>query len=251
MVPVVTERKYNIHHYEVDMRAKVLMTSIVNYLSDISIYQSEVLGIGIEYLKESNLGWVLYKWDIDIDSYANYNETITVRTSAYSFRKFYAYRIFEILNSDGEKIGYAKSVWLLINTNKRKPVKITDDLYKAYGIDYENNKPLEIQEIKPVYKIDTNRRFDVRYSDIDTNKHVNNAKYISWALETVPKDVVLDYSIKNIKVTYEKETTYGETIKVCTQVNKNVDNVICYHKIVDENEKELTILETVWKKVKK
>ena len=57
------------------------------------------------------------------------------------------------------------------------------------------------------------KSFDVRYSDIDTNMHVNNVKYVSWALETVPKDIVLNYELKNVKVTYEKETTYGETIK--------------------------------------
>ena len=81
-------------------------------------------------------------------------------------------------------------------------------MYEAYGIDESNNTAIEIENIKPVNTVHYEKSFQVRYSDIDTNMHVNNVKYAAWALETVPKDIVLNYELKNIKATYEKETTY-------------------------------------------
>ncbi|MBU3190089.1 acyl-ACP thioesterase [Clostridium bowmanii] len=247
-IPAVTDRDYNIHYYEVDIHKRALITSIIDYLGDMAMYQSEILGVGIGHLKENNMAWVLYKWDITMESYPLLNENIKVKTFAHSFRKFYAYRKYEILDSKGNKIGYANSVWILINTNRRRPIRITEDMYVAYGIDNSNNASLDIPNIPEINTVDSEKSFQVRYSDIDTNVHVNNVKYVAWALETMPKDIVLDYVLKNIKVTYEKETTYGETIKVSTEIIRAENNVICRHKIVNEEGTELTLLESTWLK---
>lgn len=244
--PIVTDRSYNIHYYEVDIHKRALMTSIINYLGDMAMYQSEILGVGIDYLKENDLAWVLYKWDITMDSYPLLNETIKVQTCACSFKRFYAYRKHEIIDTKGNKIGYANSVWLLINLSRRRPVRVTKDMYEVYGIDDSNNIPLDIEDILSISEVHSEKTFQVRYSDIDTNMHVNNVKYVAWALETVPKDIVLNYELKNIKVTYEKETRYGETIKVSTEVIREEDKIICRHKIINEEGTTLTLLESIW-----
>lgn len=245
-IPVVTDRNYNVHYYEVDIHKRVLITSIIDYLGDMAMYQSENLGVGIEHLKEKKMAWVLYKWDITMESYPLLNETIKVKTVAHSFRKFYAYRKYEVIDAGGNRIGYANSVWILINTDRRRPIRITEDMYEAYGIDSTNNNPLDITNIPEINTVHEEKSFQVRYSDIDTNMHVNNVKYVAWALETVPKDVVLNFELKNIKVTYEKETTYGETIKVSTEVISEESKIICRHKIINEEGTELTQLESIW-----
>jgi len=244
---VVTNRGYNIHYYEVDIHKRAYITKIMNYLGDMAMFQSESLGVGMEYLKNNKMAWVLYKWDITMNSYPLLNETIKVETYAYSLNRFYAYRKYEISDDTGNIIGQADSVWILINTDRRRPMRITKDMYEVYGIDNStNNKPIEIEKILPINKVDSEKSFRVRYSDIDTNKHVNNVKYVDWALETVPKDIVLNYQLKNIKVTYEKETTYGETITVSTEIIRSEEKIICRHKIINEEGIELTLLESTW-----
>ena len=245
-IPVVTARDYNIHYYEVDIKKKAYITTIINYLGDMAMYQSEILGVGIDYLKENNMAWMLYKWDITMDSYPLLNETIKVQTSAYSFKKFYGYRKHEIIDAKGNKIGHANSVWFLINMNRRRPMKIMEGMYEVYGIDENNNTDIEIENIPPISEVHIEKSFEVRYSDIDTNMHVNNVKYVAWALETVPKDVVLNYELKNIKATYEKETTYGETITVSTEVIREDRKIMCRHKITNEEGTTLTLLESTW-----
>lgn len=245
-IPVVTDRNYNVHYYEVDIHKRALITSIIDYLGDMAMYQSAILGVGVDYLKENKIAWVLYKWDITMESYPLLNETIKVQTFAHSFRKFYAYRKYEIIDAGGNKIGYASSVWILINTDRRRPIRITKDMYEAYGIEDNNNDVLSIQDIQEVNTVHEEKSFNVRYSDIDTNRHVNNVKYVAWALETIPVDIVLNYKLKNIRVTYIKETTYGETIKVSTEIIREESKTICRHKIINEEGTELTLLESTW-----
>jgi medium-chain acyl-[acyl-carrier-protein] hydrolase len=248
MAGIVFEKEYEIHYYEVDYKRRALITSIVDYLGDIATKQSEELGIGIDYLKDHDLGWVLYKWNIDMYEYPVYGEKVLIRTCPCSMKKFYAYRIFELLNSKGELLGKAESIWFLINVEKRRPVRVGEDIFSAYGLTSKDDIALEIENIISLESPDYEKQFSVRYSDIDTNRHVNNEKYIAWAIETLPLDIVLNYTLKNIKVTYEKETTYGENIRILTKVIEQGDEITCLHKILDKGDKELTLLKTFWEK---
>lgn len=247
----ITENIYDIKYYEIDYRGRVILTSIFNYLCDVCMTQSSDVGMGLQYLKEQGKAWVIYKWDIDIKKYPLYKEKIKVITEAYSFRKFYAYRKFKILNQAGEEIITASSVWFYIDVDKRKPTRVQEEMFKAYEIPLDKNDPLDIEKIQPLSKVDSEKVFNVRYSDIDTNLHVNNAKYAAWMVESVPLDIVLNYQLKNIKITYEKETKYGEVIRANTEIiRESEEKLVCLHKIIDKDDKELTLGKTVWEKLK-
>lgn len=244
---IISQKKYEVHYYEVDYRKRLLITSLVNYLEDIATWQSDELGIGFKFLEKNNVCWVLYKWDIRINKYPVYGDTITIKTNPKSFRRFYAYRKFQIENDKGEIIGEADSVWFFINVEKRKPMRIMKEMFDGYGLTEKDNEEVKIEAIEKMERCDNEKEFNVRYGDIDTNKHVNNVKYLSWALEAVPLDIVDNYALTSIRVVYEKETTYGEVIKASVQIDRQEeDKVVCLHKIVDENGRELTVFRTEW-----
>jgi medium-chain acyl-[acyl-carrier-protein] hydrolase len=246
------EREYEIHYYEVDYSKKVLLTSLINYFGDMAIKQAESNGIGLDYLAENNLGWVLYKWDIQIDKYPKLGECIKIKTYAYSIKKFYAYRYFEVRDSSGQLICIAKSLWFLVNTVKKRPVRVSEHICEAFGVIPDDGEILEFRNMQPIGRIDSEQKFNVRYEDIDTNQHVNNSKYVSWVLETVPLSIVMNYTLTNIRITYEKETKYGEMVQVETQLNntseQGKDAATCLHKILDSQGKELTLAESQWVK---
>ncbi|MCY6372124.1 acyl-[acyl-carrier-protein] thioesterase [Clostridium ganghwense] len=248
MAGVLTEKEYEIHFYEVNYKKKALITSLIDYLNDVAIYQSEQLGIGLDYMLENNMAWILYKWDISVKEYPKLGDKIRVRTLAHSIRKFYAYRKFYIVDEQDKIIATANSIWMLIDIKNKKPMRIGKEIEKVYRLTEENVGILKIDNINKVERIDNNVEFKVRYSDIDTNGHVNNEKYAAWIIESVPLDIVLNYTLINIKITYKKETKYGEKIKVLTQKEDKEEYVILIYKIIKDNGEELTLGETTWKK---
>jgi medium-chain acyl-[acyl-carrier-protein] hydrolase len=246
MDKLITTKDYEIHFYEIDYSRKALITSIVNFFGDIAMQQSDNLGIGLDWLMGNNLGWVIYKWDVTMIRYPKINEKVTVRTWPYSLRKFYACRQFDILDSEGNVICTADSIWFLIDTKKRRPTKISNEMYELYRVSKGCSDIIDFGKLSGPEVIDSEKEFYVRYSDIDTNRHVNNVKYIDWCIETVPLEVVLKYTLKNVKVIYEKETKYGDRIKCSTQIMKEDHEVTCLHKIDDEAGNRLTLIKTVW-----
>ena len=62
-------------------------------------------------------------------------------------------------------------------------------------------------------------------------------------------EVVTGYEIRNIKVVFEKETTYGNKIVASATVKKVNDNKLkSYHTIEASDGLELTLIEIEWER---
>ncbi|MEJ2615987.1 MAG: thioesterase [Ignavibacteriaceae bacterium] len=239
------EQNYFIHYYDVDLKQRASIFSLLRYFEDIAILHSEHVNRGIGYYTQHHVGWVLYKWDIKILRYPDFKETVKVRTQPSHLKGFHAFRYFDILDLNGNQIITANSMWLFLNTDTKKPTRITDDIFEGYGVDKNKMTELEFGSINKISKIDNEKEFDVRYVDIDSNHHVNNIKYVEWALEMVPQNVVENYNLNHIKVNYKKETAYGNIIVSSIEIQKEEEKIKCIHQI-SSGESVLCILETNW-----
>ena len=59
-------------------------------------------------------------------------EEICVGTWPYDFKGFYGYRNFLIKDENGTELVRANSVWVFMDTERMRPIKISDDMVKAY-----------------------------------------------------------------------------------------------------------------------
>lgn len=244
------KKDYPINIYDVDTNLKCKFSSILNYLWDIVISQSDALGETDQGLVHNNCAWILLKYDINIYEYPKYKETISVDTKVLGVKKFYGYRENTISNSEGKIIGEVISIAILIDIEKRRPMKIYPDQYEIYGINGELEEDIPLDDILKLEKEDYSRDYLIRHSDIDSNNHVNNAKYIEMCVDTLPRELVLEYELSNVKVLFKKETTYGDKVHVSTQVINNEGNQITtVHKIVSRDEKLLTKLQLEWRNI--
>ena len=240
-------KKYEINYYDVDYKLKCKLSSIVNFLCDIGNEQAESVGDTIESLTERNCAWVFYKYDIRIKEYPKYRDVINIETIPLGFNKFYAYRNYKITNSSGDIIGEAIALFFLIDIAKRRPKRISKEQLKAYDSEELENVSIEMDKIRDLESVDSKKSFNIRYSDIDSNGHVNNVKYIEWAIESVPLDIVKEYTLKRVQVVFEKEAKYGQNVQVESQIiNKNKDVISTIHRIKSNEEIETTKLELIW-----
>lgn len=239
------EKNYFIHYYDVDLKQRASIFSLLRYFEDIAILHSEDVNRGIEYYNQHHVGWVLYKWDIKITKYPEFKEIIKVRTQPSHLKGFHAFRYFDILDSDGNQIVTANSMWLFLNTGTKRPTRITDDIFEGYGVDKNKMTELEFGNIDKIAKIDFEKEFDVRYVDIDSNRHVNNIKYVEWALEMVPQNIVDNYTLGHLIVNYKKETAYGNSVTSLIEINIEKEKIKCIHQI-SSGDSVLCILESVW-----
>lgn len=244
-------KKYEIHYYEVNSKLRCKLSSIIDFICDVGTQQSEYLGAGIDYCTKNNCAWVFYKYDIKMYRYPAFGEVISVTTQPVGFKKFYGLRKYIISDEKDNIIGEALALFFLIDIEKRRPIRIQKEQYEFYGVSGDVNYDISMDKIETNDEEQYHKQFNIRYSDIDSNNHVNNVKYVEWAIEAVPLDVINNYVLKRIKVTFEKETTYGDKVLVSATV-KEMDaiNLKSYHTIRNSEGIELTLLEADWEKSK-
>lgn len=249
MVKLPYIKEFEIHYYEINKYQEATPVSILNYLEETAICHSEAIGFGVAKLLEMGLGWVLNRWKITMLRYPEWNEKIVVETWPSGFDRFYASREFRILDSNGLEIGKASSVWLLVNLERKRPVRITAEIFEAYGI-CDRKAHREFHDFKnrvePKEAID----FYVRRSDIDTNNHVNNTKYLEWMLEALPDDIIKEHTLNSFEIFYKKETVYGSSIISCCSTSGSENEEFSYMHCIKDKDKdvELSYGKTNWVK---
>ena len=206
-----------VRYSEVDSNARLTLDGIINYMQDCTNFQSEDLGVGLEFHKEKNLAWILNSWQIVIDEYPKMGENITIGTQSFGYEKMFGHRNFLITKEDGSRVAIANSLWVLMDFKKNRPRIVTPEIGDVYG----KHKPLEMEyaprKIKMPENVVKGREFVVQESQLDTNHHVNNGQYVRMAMNQIelPK-------VSELRVEYKKQALLGDMIVpfICRQENK-------------------------------
>lgn len=199
-----------VRYSETDEDGRLTLTGIMNYLQDCSTFQSEDNGLGISYLTGCHKAWWLSSWQIVVDRYPVLGEEIEISTWPYDFKGFYGYRNFTIRDKAGKYLVRANSVWFLFDTEKGRPVKIEPEDIRGYGVGME--EPLEMEYAPRKIEIPADyiekEQVMIGKHHIDTNHHVNNAKYVEIAREMLPDEV----EVVELRVEYKNAAVFGDAV---------------------------------------
>lgn len=245
-------KTFYIPNYDTDKHRRATPMAILTYLGETSGAHTDHIGFSVDSLKDINYGWMLNRWKVKINRYPSVKEKITIETWSSGIDRFYATREFVIYDEENLVIGKASTVWIFLNMEKKKPIRIPAEFNELIN-PIEEKTFDDFFDFKKDMKVEEYIDFHVRRSDIDYNNHVNNAKYLSWMLETIPEHVYENYMLNEFEILYKKETTYGNTILSGSNELDKSENIYKYfHKILDINNEESHSLGiTIWKKIKR
>ncbi len=239
-----------VHYYEINAHREASPVALLNYLEEAAIRHSESVGCGIDRLLEAGQVWMLARWSLHMNRYPRWNEEVTIETWPSEFERFYATREFRITGGRDEPLGAASTRWIFFDLNRKRPVRVPPEIMERYGTNPQRMVEDTFPELpaldRPLHEMD----FRVRLSDIDTNDHVNNTRYVEWLLETVPRPVHADYFASVIEAAYKKETDYGTTItSYLAETAAEPEEKRFIHRILDSSSgAELVKARTIWKK---
>jgi len=99
------------------------------------------------------------------------------------------------------------------------------------------------------FKPNVAKDFSVRRSDIDTNNHVNNKRYINWILETLPQNIYDNYMMESLDILYKKEAGIDSAIQSgCMNESEPSQSVSLVHRLLDKKSGlELAAARTIWR----
>ena len=216
-------KSYPVHSYETDTKGFLAATGLMNFLQDIASHHASILKFGKDDLEKENRFWVLSRIVVNIERLPVWNDEIIVSTWPRGIEKLFAIRDFEVKDQTGNNIATAVSCWLMVDIESRRPVRPDSLLEKMNGLpgDTTGGAPLP-SKLRPAspyaYKSPS---INVKYSDLDINMHVNNVKYLQWALDIYPLDHLHNNRINTIEVNFLSETVPGESITLSSEEDED------------------------------
>ncbi len=194
-----------IRYSETDSEGKLTLSSLLNYFQDCSTFQSESLGLGVQYMKENRLVWVLSSWQIVVERYPGLCEEVEIGTMPYDFKTFLGSRNFYMKDREGNYLAKANSLWSLLHTDTMKPALPSGEMLERYGLEPKLDMEYASRKVAVPEGGVQGEPIVVKKHHLDTNHHVNNGQYVNMALDCLPESFGAQSVIRQLRAEYKMQ----------------------------------------------
>ncbi len=231
--------------FHVDFTGRLTLGVLGNHLLNCAGFHAAERGFGMATVNEENYTWVLSRLAIEMEEMPAQYESFSIDTWVEDVYRLFTNRNYAIRDKDGRPIGYARSVWAMINMHTRKPI----DLLSVNGgsiRDFICDAPCPIDTPSRI-KVDTGEEtasLRAKYSDIDVNGHVNSIRYIEHILDLFPLEMYRTQRVRRFEMAYVAESYYDDTLSFYLEgesgsyaaaIRKNGGETVCRAKIIFDN----------------
>ncbi|HQP48536.1 MAG TPA: thioesterase [Spirochaetota bacterium] len=247
--PALHTEQFTVRAYETDPHGLMSMTTLCNYFQEIGFNHAEHLFSVLPAAEVAQYAYVLTRLHVILEHPVRWKESITITSWLSPMTGRFAIRNFRLFDESGNAIGRGVNSALFFDLTRRMSVPIP-----------ENAKSIPVKDCMAIsddfaplprpLKSNSEMNFTVGYHDLDTYRHVNNVRYIEWALETLPFDIQNGCFLEEMEINFRAETGYGDILRSVSEIRSGEEATICLHSITKtDSGKEAAVLRTRWKQI--
>ena len=201
---MIYSNDYKIGIEDIGVNSEATNKALLAIMQDVSALHSASIGYGVLEIETKKRAWMLLDWKMKVKA----------ETWSRKVERLYAYRDFQLKDKDGNIVAIGTSRWIFVDTDRRRPVRLTADIADLY--ESETDKSVFDEEIKDIeYEEDYifKKEYRIQRRDIDINEHMHNLSYLDMAYEILPDEIYKNKIFDNVRIVYKKEIVYGENIE--------------------------------------
>ncbi len=217
-----------------DSKQHLKLSELLSLCADTAVEDYFIRGFSWQFLAENGFVILLSRSSFHINKPLCTNDEIRVKTWEEKPQGLQLFRAFEITDFSGNVCVEGITSWLIVNPETRKILRPESFTYRKAPEVSLPHHCMDCGKIQLPEDMKLLEERKVRFSEIDSNNHVNNSKYADFALDSLPEEYYLK-DFTDIRINYAKEMRLGETIrlygsfsdgKIC--VTGKHDNDVCF-----------------------
>ena len=223
-------KDYTITCYEADANQFMRPTAMLDLMQEAANVNASTLGFGYDEMMNSNTAWVLSRIHVKFNNTPKWRDEVNLKTWHKGVSKLFYLRDFILSDKEGNPMVLATTSWLIIDMNTRRLVRNSE---LASSPDKCTNEDAIAEPAdKVVLPVDIEpelvRKHPVTWSEIDPNGHVNNVKYVVWAIDAVTQEDIKEKPLKELLVNYDAEVMPGDVVKI-SRIRQETEEGIVYY----------------------
>ncbi|UCH65951.1 MAG: hypothetical protein JSW63_02110 [Ignavibacterium sp.] len=218
------ETSQQVRAFDVDANNRLKVSSIFDYFQDAASLHADNLKVGYDEMIPMGYFWVMSWAKFEFNSYPKFKDEVKVQTWGKKQHKLYSVRDFLMLDDDENVLCKATTAWLFLDAKSLRP-KIMPQLFP--DVIFLKDKSA-IDDLPEKFKYNPNTELvyskELKYSDIDLNKHTNNAKYVEMLLDCYNNEFHNSHRMKSLTISFLSETKFGDTIELSASDQTEANN---------------------------
>jgi medium-chain acyl-[acyl-carrier-protein] hydrolase len=207
------EQKYSICSYDVDQNCSARLTSILNYMQDAAWLHYQSFEEHNGKIMPDNYGWLLSRIRLQAETFPEWGDSVKLETWSPGLSRMFALRDFIFHDKNEKPLIKASTAWLIIDINKGLPVR--PDFFKEKWTFSDRNPLIDItSKLKACEGSDKSSSVRAVYSDIDVNRHVNNAKYVEWMLNIYKDSFINKHIPYTVRIDFTGQAVLGDSVEI-------------------------------------
>jgi len=186
-------RPFRVRWQECDAFGVVNTINYLYYMQETAMAHSVELGYTADHWLQRGIAWVIRETEIEYLNPLKYGDTVEISMRMGDLRRTSAARFYELhLDGADELVARARSEWVAIGIDTMRPMPIPEDVIADYFTEPTADKPSPRKRFPkgPSPPAEMFRSFKtVEWRDLDLQRHVNNATYLSY-METASVEAV-------------------------------------------------------------
>jgi len=201
--------------YETDLNRRWKPSCFFQAMQQAATNHAASWGYDFDALVAAGRVWILSRLKIRFERFPTHDETVSIRTWPKGIgQKLFFLRDFEFHGPDGQALAAATSAWVLIDPSARRML-----LPNALDFAVPHNDGLSalsepLDKIAPPDDLPERLTVQAGYSAVDMLGHVNNARYVEWACDSLPFDLHRTARLRELQVNFLNEVRPGERISL-------------------------------------
>lgn len=196
-----------------DRQHRLNLSELLLVTSDTAIEDFHQRGMTFDVLQEHSISILVSRVSFHINRYPLANDRITVTTWEDPPEGIQLSRRYELTDHTGETLVSGTSTWLIVNPGTRRIMKPSQFTLREPPVEAHPFSGIPCGKIVlPDHMEKLDERI-IRYTDIDANGHMNNARYGAYIIDCLPAE----YQSKNItdfRINYSHEAMIGDTLQL-------------------------------------
>jgi len=246
--PSVWHDDYRVRSYEIAPDSLLTLPMLCNYLQESAGNHAGSFGVATDQLLAEGRAWVLARLQVAVDRYPAWREDVTVETWPSALDRLYAQRDFLVRDADDTVVARATSQWFVMDIERRRPTRAPASLVDFERPDRPHALAPDRTSLASLDAPEHERLFSVRRSDLDLNHHVNNVRYVEWALEAAPDALTVSHRPCRLDVQFRAESLYGDTIRSACGPSDGQGSTLLHRVSRESDDRVLALARTTWKK---
>ena len=145
-------KRFRIRAYETDPGGRLQAPILCQLMQEAATAHASDLGVAVETLLDRGVAWVLSGLRLEVQRWPGPDAEIVIKTWPEAANRLYTERRFEVLDPAGEILASASTLWVVLDLERRRPVRLPPvvlDVLQKHELGSSPMKPQRLAAPEP------------------------------------------------------------------------------------------------------